>query len=511
MMIEGKNISRDLLEETDVCVIGSGAGGAITACELAEAGHRVILVEEGGYYPSETFDQHQDDMFARIQGGRGWDASRDMSISLTYSKCVGGTTVHYWADSFRIPEDRLEMWQRKFGVKFSSESLRPVYEKVEKAINVEPAAEYMFNENNKKIRKGVEALGWKGEVVTQARKECMACGFCYEGCHYLRKQSMLVTYIPRAEQFGARIFSDARVDHLLVENGKAVGVVAQVLDRATKRARHTVRIRAKVVVLAAGGLGSPQILLKSRIANSSGQVGKNFYINPGAMAWALFDEDINAYTAIPSAYAVKQFRRVVMDQKGNYVEGGYLILPNGLHPGVFAALMPGFGATHRKFMDNLNRYGGTFSILDDEDSGRISLDRQGRPVFDYTVSERDKKKIRDFLKKSSLILLAAGAREVLIPDSAKTIIRDPSEFWKIDRMDFSPGSTIFAGPHPMGTCRMGANPETSVVNPYGESHEVQNLFIADASIFPTSVSVDPSLTIMAFATEIAHYISRRLG
>lgn len=510
MIIRPQDVRHDLSESADICVIGSGAGGAVFAGAMVEAGRSVVVLEEGPYFTREDFDQRSDDMLARLYGERGWAATEDLSVNILYAQCVGGTTVCYWADSFRTPPDRLQLWTREFRLSGkSAEELRPHFEKIEKAINVQPAPPELFNNNNWLLKKGAEALGWQGEVITQARKDCVGCGFAMEGCAYDAKQSMLVTFIPRASERGAKVFASCRAEHLAVEQNRAVGVEARFLDAHTKAAGFRLRVKSKMVALAAGGVGSPVFLLRNGVGNHYGQVGKNFYTNPGAMAWALFDQDVLMYRKIPAAYGIKQFRQVRLNERGEYVEGGYLLLPNQLQPAVAAAVLPGFGEIHRRYMQNYPRVGGTYAILDDENTGQIILDSGGNPVFRYTVRGRDKLKTKDFLKKSALVMLAAGAKEVLIPSTPPLVLHEPGETGEIDALTLAPGTMVFAGPHLLGTCRRGEDPARSVVDSYGESHEIKGLFVVDGSSLPGSVSVDPSLTIMAFASQTAEHLNRR--
>ena len=215
------------------------------------------------------------------------------------------------------------------------------------------------------------------------------------------------------------------------------------------------------------------------------------------------------YRKIPAAYGIRQFRQVRVNERGEYVEGGYLLLPNQLQPAVAAAVLPGFGDLHRRYMENFPRVGGTYAILDDENTGEVVLDGNGNPIFRYRVRGRDKLKTRDFLKKSAQVMLAAGAKEILIPSMPPLLLRDPREIARIDTLGLKSGTMVFAGPHLLGTCQRGEDPQHTVVDSYGESHEIKGLFVVDGSSLPGSVSVDPSLTIMAFASQTAEYLNRR--
>jgi choline dehydrogenase-like flavoprotein len=315
---------------------------------------------------------------------------------------------------------------------------------------------------------------------------------------------MLVTYVPLALSRGARIFADCEAERVIVENGRVRGVEARVIDRATLRPTGArVRVRAKAVVMAAGGYGSAVILMRSKITNRSGQLGRNLYGNPCSFVHALFDEDVIMWRNIPAAWGCLDFR-LPRRENTDYVEGGYLLMPNQLGPSAMAALLPGFGADHRALMDNYHRIGGTIAWIDDEWPGEIRLDRSGNPRYRFTPRNDDVLKLRDSMKKGCLVMFAAGATRCILPDG--TAIRDEREVKRIDALSLAPGRMSFPAPHPAGACRMGANPDLSVVDSNNECHDVRGLFVCDPSVFPTAVSVDPSETIIAFSHLAAEYM-----
>ncbi len=505
-ILSGGDLRRDRRETVDVCVIGSGPGGATVAKELAAAGRSVLVLERGGHYdPLRDFDQREDDMVARLYGGRGITTSEDTTLNLQYGNCVGGASVQYWADSYRTPPDRLEHWAKTYGVEaHSAEDLAPHFDQIERDLHIEPAPPHLRNRNNELFKKGLETLGWEGHPVPQARKNCASSGYCMQGCTYSAKQSMLVTYIPAAVASGARIFADCEAVGVVTEDGRATGVEARVIDRATLRPTGVkVRVRARAVVAAAGGYGSAVLLLRSKIVNRSGLIGKNLYVNPCSFVFALFDEDVIIWRNIPAGWGSKQFRLPRRDGV-RYAEGGFLLMPNQLGPSAMAAMLPGFGKDHRALMDQYHRIGGTISWIDDEWPGEIRVDREGNPRYHFAVRQDDRDKLRDSMKKGCLVMFAAGARRCLLPDG--TLIRDETEIKKIDALALGPGNMIFPAPHPAGTCRMGENPDTSVVNSHNECHAVKNLFVCDPSVFPTAVSVDPSETILAFSHVAARWM-----
>ncbi len=515
-ILEGTQITKDVREVADVLVIGSGAGGASVAMRLAEAGKRVIVLERGGYYSGlqdpfnpgrpgrGSLNQREDDMLGRIDGGRGLQSTEDGRVGLTFGNCVGGATVHYWADSYRTPPDRLELWEREYGLEGHSEDeLRPYFDEIERDLNVHPAGAAYYNVNNQLFKQGLETLDWHGEAVPQARKGCIRSGYCMQGCAYDAKQSMLVTYLPRALHAGARLYADCEVERILTENGRASGAAARFIDRASGRPNGArLLVKARHVLLAAGGYGSAPILMRSGLANSSGQLGRNLRANPCSMVFGVFDQDVVLWRNIPAAHGCMEWR-LPRERAGRYHEGGYLLMPNQLNPAALAVFLPGYGAEHRRLMEALPRIASTIAWIDDHESGEIRIDANGEARYTLPIEGRNAEILRDSMKKGARLLLASGASEVFLGDASGTRIHDENELAKLDAIDLSPGNFSFPAPHPAGACRMGADAASSVVQSSGETWDVPGLWVADPSVFPTAPSVDPSLTILAFSLKLA--------
>lgn len=510
-IIEGQTVRETVWEKADVCVVGTGAGGAVVAAILAEAGARVVVLEKGGFYTAEDFSQREEDMLGKIEGGHGFTTSTDGTTTFTYGECVGGSTVHYWADTFPIPPDRLQMWNGAFGVEHTEESLAPSFARVSRIMHVVQAAESMLNENNRLVRAGMATLGWrdKGEVVMQARHGCVGSGYCQLGCAYNAKMSTLITYVPMASRAGAVIYADAPADEVVVRGGRVRGVRGHVRDRATGQTIATLEVEAPRVVVAAGGIGTPLLLLRSAVPDKSEQIGKNFVVNPGYVVFGLFERDIVNNRYPPCTYAIKGFRQVTTASGGAYEEGGWIALASHQYPGVHSVMLGGFGAGHRERMLRYRRLASLYSVIDDEEPGEVTVGAGGAPRIRYTTSGRDVPKVRDFFAKCARVLLAAGAREVWLPDGGSTVVRTEAEAAALRNMPLEPGDMLCAAPHLLGTCRMGARPYHAVVDSWGASHTVEGLTIADGSIMPTSISVDPSLTIMAVADAIGHRLAGR--
>lgn len=515
MIIEHNQVNGDLNESADVVVIGSGMGGMTVARDLARQGRSVIVVEKGGYYSASRgdFDQRSDNMWARIDGGRGLRSSSSGEIALMYGNCVGGASVHYWADSWRLPKDRSDLFESMGVEGHGHEATMPIYDQVERDLNVHFAGPEYYNRMNQLFDIGAKKLGWHVEQVPQARRGCAKSGHCYQGCSYDAKQSALVTTVPSALEAGARIFSDANVVAITRdEKGAANGIVAEIVERGTGRTKgHKLNVKAKVVVLAAGGFNSAVVWQQAGLPNGSGQVGRNLQVNPCPMLYALYDEPVVLWENIPTATGTMDFRLARYDANKKYVEGGYLLHPNQIQAEVIAATLPGFGKDHAYLMERLPNIGSAVAWIDDEMPGQITLDGDKRAVYEFSVRGVDLLKMRDALKKQAALLFASGAREVIVPDIAGTRIKDPSQIGLFDTLDISNGAQLWGAPHPAGALRMGSDKAKSVVGSNHEAHEVPNLFVADPSVFPMALSVDPSLTIMAWSVIAARAIQQRLG
>jgi choline dehydrogenase-like flavoprotein len=500
-ILEGHQVKGPIVETVDAVVVGSGCGGAVMAKELAHAGKKVVMLERGGLYLPERgdFDQREDDMMARIDGGRGMHTSQNGQFALLYGNNVGGASVHYWADTLRTPKDRCEKWEREFGVTgHSHDELLPYFERIERDLNVHPAEDHRLNTMNLLFEAGCRKAGIATERVPQARKGCIGSGYCMQGCAYDAKRSQLVTYIPEALASGVRLFADCDVEQLLIEGGRATGVRGRFLNRATTRpTEHTVELRARVVIVAAGGFHSAPLLLKSKVPNPSGQLGKNLMANPCPQLFGLFDQDVVMWRNIPAGVGSMGFR-LHRFEGDRYQEGGYLLYPNQLAPATLAAVLPGVGRAHRALMERAHQIGSAIAWIDDTESGHVTLDDDGNPEWHHTLKGLDRLTARDALKKEATVLLHAGATEVIVPDATGTRLKGLDELHKLDGVELD-GGMLYAAPHPAGMARMGKDPATSVVDAFNEVHAVKGLFVCDPSVFPTAVSVDPSETIMAFS------------
>ncbi|GIW43776.1 MAG: oxidoreductase [Candidatus Binatia bacterium] len=502
MIHTAKTLRGDQNLEGEVCVIGSGAGGAVVAKELAEGGKDVILLEQGGYYTKEDFTQREEEMMPLLFEDMGQRATEDGHILILQGRNIGGSTVHNLCYCFRTPRPIVEKWRREDGIRWTYEELVPSFERVEAMLHVQPIAEAQVNTLNRKIREGCEKLGFHGVVAHHNRVNCTSSGFCILGCPFDAKQSMALTYIPAADRAGARIFANCPVDRLETSGSRVVAVEGRVVDESGA-ALARVRVRAPVFVLSAGAINGPALLLRS-VTGSAGSlpIGKRLHLHPSVLLAGIYDEDIYGYLGIPQSYYVDEF----IDLERN-PDSGYIIMPIFGFPVATAAQLPGFGRTHAKLMRAYHRMVGILVLLHDQSEGEVAPGKDGRPRIRYELRTEEQSLMAEGMRHCAEILFASGAREVVVPYFRDPLWLKPTDDLRIiERRGCRPGEIPLASTHPQGSCRMGEDPARSVVNSWGQSHQLKNLFVADMGIFPSSLGAPPQITTAALADLIAHHV-----
>ena len=496
------DISSPDRQSADVVIVGSGAGGSVVAATLAEAGADVLVLEEGPQVDAAT-DFHGP-MFQRFQrfcrdNGTSLIWGRP-PIPLPLGKVVGGTTVVNSGTCFRAPDHVLARWEREYGVRDARmDVLAAQYEPVESFLNVRPVPWNLLGPNGMAAHRGAVALGYSGGPLLRNITDCHGCGQCAFGCPTNAKQAMHVSYLPRAQRAGARIYSRCRVDRIVTQGGRAVGVEASLLG-PTGRRESTLKVRAQHVVVAAGAIHSPVLLKASGVRDPSGQTGRNLRVHPATGIAAEFSEDWVSWKGTLQSYYIDQF----FDSHELMFEATTAV------PSIGAGSVPGIGAEaiqELSVMDHLATLG---FYVSDTSRGRVRRMPKGRVAVTYRLNALDARRLARGLAIASEVLLAAGAKRAFVGlPGMKTVsssdgLEQLEERVRRDHLKL----TAF---HPMGTVRMGSDPETSVVDSYGRHHATNNLWVADASIFPSCVGVNPQMTIMAFARRTALAIGDSLS
>jgi len=496
MITEGRTLTQDVEDQADVVVVGSGAGGATVAAHLAEAGQRVIVVEEGPWVTPERYGRMRPSESMRHL----WrDAGLTMAfglgntpiINVMMGECIGGSSVLTGAVCFRTPAAVLGEWAQDLGLEDLDErGMEPYFEDVERAVHVEEVPEAMRSRSTVMFARGAAALGHPVRPLRRNTKGCHGCGRCNFGCPEGAKMSVDVTYLRRAIAAGARVYSDLQVERVTTRGARASGVTGLVRNGASKRKPTRFTIHARRVVLAAGAYCTPLLLERSGVGRQSGQVGRNLTLHPGFRMMARFDERIEGWKgSLQSAYC-HEFERERINMVGMFVP-----------PGILAATMPGVADQHADraaLIPHIAVFGG---MVHDHPNGRVRH-VLGRRFITYQLSDEDAEASARVLTLLGQTFFAAGAREVYAP----VLGMGPCDADRFRRIDFRriPRQTLeCTSQHPLGTARMGISPEHAVVAPDGQTWELEELFVADGSIMPTSLGVNPQETIMAMATRIA--------
>jgi choline dehydrogenase-like flavoprotein len=502
----GRELDGDLLLEVDAVVVGTGAGGSMALRELARAGLDVVALEEGPHLASRDFDQREDHMLPRLFQDSGGRATEDMAIRVLQGRGVGGSTVHNTNLCKRTPDAILDLWARRYGVLGAGlRDLRSAFESVERDLSVSEIDASMRNANNEVLRRGCEALGWRGAPLKHNRAGCQQSGFCELGCAYDAKENALKIVVPQAVAAGARVYADVRAERILHEAGRATGVHAVAVD-AAGRPHARVDVWAPIVVLAASAVGSAALARRSGLPDPHRRLGRGLRMHPGAVVAGRFDGAIAGWRGIPQSYECTEH---LSHEDGS--DRRVWIVPAFAHPIGAAATLPGFGASHMAAMRSYPNLAVLTAMVHDETSGEVDVD-EGGPVLRYAMTEPDRRQLAKGLAAGARILLAAGAREVTIPAIPPLRVTKASEIDALDLSAVRPHSVPLTAVHPMGTMRMGEDPAMSVVRSTGEHHQVKGLFVADGSLFPTSIGVPPQISIYAFALHLApHVVERARG
>jgi choline dehydrogenase-like flavoprotein len=468
--------------KADLVVVGAGAGGAMMAREAARAGLSVILVEEGARLGPRNFTQREDEMIPLLFQDAGARTTVDGAVTVLQGRGVGGSTVHNTNLCKRAPEPVLESWKLDG---WRPAQLAPHYQVVERDLSVAPIPLDRVNRNNALLKAGAEKLGWKNGLLSHNRKGCVGSGFCELGCAFDAKENALKVLVPDALAAGATLLADTRVDEVIIERGRAVGVVAggRRIDGA--------------VCLSGSAVGSAALALRSRLPDPSGQVGKKLRLHPGAAVAGLFDDPVEGWWGIPQSWECTEQLRFDDELHRAWIVTAFA------HPVGMAAMLPGFGAEHMKMMRLYPRLAVFAAMLHDQSTGTVTW--KGRPVIRYALDEGDQRALLHGMEACAQLLFAAGARAVYVPFAEAMELKSPSEIGRISAHGYRPLDPLLTAVHPMGTLPLG-----QVVDERGRWRGVERLWVADGSLFPTSLGGPPQLTIYAAAHKIAGHVIEEL-
>ena len=503
--IDAATLAADRDIECDVAIVGSGAGGGVTAEILAQAGLAVAILEEGPLVGSTDFHMREREAYPRLYQESAARQTLDKGITILQGRCVGGGTTVNWTSSFRTPPRTLAHWNKAYGLEGMTEpALAPWFARMEERLAISPWG-LPPNENNNILRRGCTKLGLPYGAIRRNVKGCVNLGYCGMGCPLNAKQSMLVTTIPAALDKGATLVHRARVTRLLMEGDRIVACEARGVERnGTAPTSHRVRVRARHFVLAAGAIGSPAILLASEMPDPYGIAGKRTFLHPTVVSGAVFPQKVEGYYGAPQTIYSDHF----LDSTPLDGAIGFKLEVPPVHPILAGITLPGFGQEHGRWMKRFANLQVLIALLRDgfhadSPGGQVVL-RSGWPMLDYPLTEYVWNGIRRAYLAMAEIQFAAGAQSVMpLHEGAQ-----PLNGWReakaaIEGLPMKPLHARIVSAHVMGGCPMGADPRSALVDEAGRHHHVQNLSIHDASLFPTSVGANPQLTIYALSARLA--------
>lgn len=477
----------------DVLVIGSGAGGATVAAIIAESGRDVLLLEEGLSYQSQEYSANFTGMTSEIMRHGGATVIMGRSpIAYLEGRVLGGSTVLNGGMCWRTPEEVLSSWVDRGLDQLSASKMEHRFELVEEVINARYQNVGSEGENNHVFRRGAESMGWKLQRNKRNQLHCVGTNDCVSGCPTGAKQSTALTWIPRFLKAGGHILTGAEVTKLRQKHGKVTGV-----DVKLHCPLHTRRIsvEATKVVVACGAVQTPLLIQRSRLFKNR-HLGRHFTVHPNAKVAALFDHEVNSMRGVHQAWQCTEFQK-----------DGILMAPGGVPLSVIAQCFPLMGSELTEQM-RLAPYIATAGILvDDSQAGSVKAAPFGIDLIRYNVSDFDQERFIRGAQRLAQIFFAAGARRVYTPFSEVPTLDHPEQIRRLADVSPKVEHTEYFTAHLMGTCRMSAQAEDGVTQPTGESWDIQGLYIADASVLPGTIGVNPQVTIMALAHLIGEAIS----
>jgi choline dehydrogenase-like flavoprotein len=456
-------------------------------------------------------------MMQKLFQQSGTASTKDLSFVLLAGRGAGGGTTVNWNTCLKPPVRVLAEWEGEFGIDgLTGEAFSERLDEVWRRMKVN-GGESQRNQNNQVLWEGCQALGFEEgfdfHAIERNAVGCMQrCDYCTYGCIYAAKQSTALTYLPAAQQSGARFVFNARVEQVVIEGGVARGLVARC---AGPGGEHRLELSAKAVVVACGSIETPALLLRSGVKGDN--VGSYLRLDPTVAVGGVFQKLIEPWKGPPQTVAVWKF----IDLDGTY--HGFWIEAAPAHPGLFALSIPWVsGKGHKEFMERYYaRSSATIVLLRERSSGRVAIDRDGNPVVSYDLEPADRDTLVRGMEETARILAAAGAvglwtthnSQVFAGNGEKPLT--PSDLDSFSARLRSEGVNynrmMLYSAHLMGSCRMSADPSRGPTSPSGELHSVKGLFIGDASVFPTTPAVNPMISIMAMASRTADSIKTTLG
>ena len=487
-IVRGDEIVRDQTIKADVCVIGTGAGGAPVAKELAEGGMTVVMLESGERYTTDDFNARPREMTSKLYRDAGQTVTfGNVPIVLPLGEGIAGTTLINSGTCFRTPDVILESWAERFGLDgMTHDALDPYFRRVEREVHVVQVPEDLAGTNALVVKRGADKLGWSGDFIFRNASGCVGSGVCAFGCPTSGKLHMGLTYVPRAWDAGATSYTRCRAERLDVQGGRIRAVEAKTAGGAR------LRVECETAIVACGALITPLFLAKNKLGAGSGELGENLALHPATGARARFEEPIDMARGVPQSFYIDEFA-----DEGIMFEGA-------AGPPDYAAMsFPFSREKHRALMLDFLHISQFGLMVSDTSRGSVRPAPGGRFRVSYTVGDADLATFKRGIELLCELYWAAGAREIYPPVDGIAVLRD-GDMKRIRDYQVRARDLTLMAFHPLGTARADARPEHGVVDGDLKLHEADGVYVCDASAIPSSLGVNPQITIMALATRLAY-------
>ena len=521
-VIDGTRMSRDMHIECDVVIVGSGAGGGTAAEMLTQAGLNVLMIEEGPFKSSSDFRMRERDAYPQLYQESAGRQTRDKGITILQGRAVGGSTTVNWTSSFRTPPTTLRHWEKFWGLdEFTEAKMAPWFEKMEERLNIAPWP-VPPNENNEILRRGCEKLAIPAAAIRRNVKNCWNLGYCGMGCPTNAKQSMLVTTIPDALDRGMSLIHSARVEKLSARYGQITSLVAHSMAADdvgvnTSAGPHRIFVKAKHYILAGGAINNPGLMLRSKLPDPHGTLGKRTFLHPAPVSAAIMDEMVEAYSGAPQTIYSDHF----LDTMPHNGRMGFKLEAPPIHPILAAITLQGFGIDHSMWMTRLPHMHVAIALMRDgfhpqSVGGQVAIRNDGSALLDYNISSYVWDGMRHALLVMAEVQFAAGAKIVMpLHEDARPYRNWADARRAITSLPMQTLRTRVASAHVMGGCTMGADARSAVTRADGRHHQLENLWVFDGSVFPTSIGANPQLSIYAMvarnATRLANLLTQSVA
>lgn len=491
----------------DVVVIGTGAGGSVVFRELARAGHDVLALEAGPRVTPDDMTGREEWALATLYHEAGSTTTRDRAIRILQGEGVGGSTVHNQMLAKPAPAEVRAAWSAQ-GLAELDIPLARATEAIMRELGASVAAAEEgggANAHNRAFRRGVEALGWRGAPLAVSARGCVGCGYCALGCPYGAKRNAATVFVPSAEAAGGRLWANSRATRLVFKGERVVAVDVRQADPERPGRKRGVRVHTRAVVLAASATRSPTLLRQSGLRQPG--IGDGLRLHPGAFVAGDYEEPLYAWRGLPQAWECTEFLDFSPQRGAGPEPPRQWIVPAFAHPASTAGLLPARGAEHGALMRRYAHLGVFIAMLHDHTQGRVRTRLDGRLAIDYRLDPDDQRQLAQGLRNAASIHFAAGAKRVHIPLRGQLATFRRAEELSLLPAQLSAAETSVVAVHPMGTLRMAARESEGPVRPDGRLWAIRNAFVADGSLFPSSIGGPPQMSIYAFGALVAPAVS----